>query len=319
MHIIINPTAARGGTRSEWEKMRPDLIAAGLKFTEHLTSQPGDAIEATRKALSLGEDAVIAVGGDGTLNEVVNGYFDPSGKPVNPLAAIGLIPSGTGSDFRRTIGLNNRRDAGRAIISMTTRSLDVMKVSYVGSAGLPVTRYSINVVSFGLGGDTVRIVNSWRDSLPSWIGGFPRFVAAALTALRNHQNTRVSLIIDGQKEVTIESNLFLAANGIYAGGGMKFAPNAKSDDGCFDLILTDGLSRLDILLELPGIRMGRHLRNPGVSELKVRDLKVVSERPLRVDIDGESAGFTPAAIEIVPHSLLFLVGPDNSNKLHLSK
>ncbi|MGH9801289.1 MAG: acylglycerol kinase family protein, partial [Blastocatellia bacterium] len=102
MLFVINPTAARGRALREWSKAQLELSQRGINFTEHLTSSPGEACEITRQALLEGEVCVVAVGGDGTLNEVVSGYFDEAGEPVNQQAAIGLLPCGTGSDFRRS-------------------------------------------------------------------------------------------------------------------------------------------------------------------------------------------------------------------------
>lgn len=308
MLFVINPTAARGRASREWSKARLELRKRGVIFTEFLTTRPGQACEMTRQALLAGEVCVIAVGGDGTLNEVVSGYFDKGGQAINPHAAIGLLPCGTGSDFRRSLGLNNRETALQAIVSGQSRLIDVVRIGLTGQDGQPVSRYSVNVISFGLGGEVVHLVNSWRNVWPPWIGGHARFVLAALKALRNYRNHRIHISFDdGQKSEEICSNFLVAANGRFAGGGMKFAPHAELDDGLMDVVLTDKASRLDILKELPRIRFGWHLRNPKVKLMRTPAITISASKPLPVDVDGESVGFTPAKLTIQPSALRFVV------------
>jgi YegS/Rv2252/BmrU family lipid kinase len=303
MLFIINPTAARGGSLREWTASRSKLKGIGIGFSEHFTSRPGEAMEVTRRALREGGDFVVAVGGDGTLNEVVNGYFDEAGKVINPSAAIGLLPSGTGSDFRRSLGLMNRADALGALARRHTRLLDAVRVELHDRAD----RHLINVATFGLGGDAAALVNDWRETWPRWIGGRARFVAAAVRALDKYRNRLVRLLLDGERELMIDSNFLVIANGRYAGGGMMLAPHAELDDGLLDVVLADSATRWDIIKELPGIQRGAHLGNPKVRELRAREVLITSEIPLAVEVDGEPAGFTPACLRILPATVRFIV------------
>jgi YegS/Rv2252/BmrU family lipid kinase len=307
MFFIINPTAARGRASREWTKARKEFVARGLEFDEHLTKHPGEAIEVARWLLRHGEDTIIAVGGDGTLSEVVNGYFDEAGRAINAEAAIGLLPAGTGSDFRRSVELNTRDDALSAIERRETALLDVLRVELLDRERQPVTRHSINVVSFGLGGEAVAAVNAWREAWPRWIGGRPRFVIAALKALRHYRNRPVFALLDGEQEIKINSNFLIVANGRFAGGGMMFAPHAELNDGLCDVVLTDGATRWDIIKELPRIQRGAHLNNPKVSQHRAAKVEITCDDALAVDIDGEAAGFTPAKLSIVPSSIRFIV------------
>ncbi|MGE0128839.1 MAG: diacylglycerol kinase family protein [Blastocatellales bacterium] len=307
MFFIINPTAARGRALREWIRARKELIARGVKFDEHLTKHQGEAVEVTRWLFRRGEDTIIAVGGDGTLNEIVNGYFDETGHAINSEAAIGLLPAGTGSDFRRSVGLITRDDALNAIKQRETALLDVLRVELLDRDGLPVTRHSINVVSFGLGGEAVALVNAWRESWPRWIGGRPRFVVAALKALRNYKNRQVVALLDGGRAIEIISNFFVVANGRFAGGGMMLAPHAELSDGLCDVVMTDGATRWDIIRELPGIQRGAHLDNPKVSSRRASKVEITCDDRLAVDIDGEAAGFIPAKLTVVPSSVRFII------------
>lgn len=257
------------------------------------------------QALKSGITRIVAVGGDGTLSEVVNGYFDECGSVITSEASIGLLPSGTGSDFRRSLGLTSRGDSVRALISSETRLLDAARAEFRDLDGARASRVFINVASFGLGGDVSALVNKWRESLPRWIGGSARFAAAAIAALGRYKNIAVTLSFD-ESEIKINSNLIVAANGRFAGGGMMLAPHAELDDGLLDVILTDNATRLDVIRELPRIGRGAHLKNPKVSEVRVRELSINSEEPMAIDLDGEMVGFTPARLRVLPSAIRFI-------------
>lgn len=293
----------------KWSDLRAQLPDLGIKLIEHLTTRAGEATEVTREAVNRGIGCVVAVGGDGTLSEVVNGYLDESGKAVNPDAAIGLLPSGTGSDFCRTLGLGSTQQALRAIAGARTRLIDAVRIFFTSGEGTQVSRFGINVASFGLGGDTVALVNQWRESLPSWIGGRARFVAAAVRALGRYRNIPVTVGFDQERTVTVDSNLIVVANGRYAGGGMMFAPHAELDDGLLDVVLTDRVTRLGIIMELRRIGRGGHLKNPNVNVTRAREVSVSTETPMAIDIDGDMSGYTPARLTIIPSVIRFAVAP----------
>jgi YegS/Rv2252/BmrU family lipid kinase len=277
-----------------------------LSVAEHRTRAPGEAIEVARAAIEGGIRRVVAVGGDGTLNEIVNGYLDPSGHAINPHAEVGLIPSGTGSDFRRSIGIDSLKDAIVAIALPDTRLIDAVRVDFKKNDGAEGSRFCINIASFGLGADTVALVNRWRDRLPAWVGGRARFHLAALRALEIYKNVPVAITLDDGRERTASSNLIVVANGRFAGGGMMLAPNAEIDDGLLDVIVADRASRLAIIRELRRIRRGDHLKNPRVSEHRCRTVSITTEDPLGLEIDGESMGTTPARLRALPSAVRFI-------------
>ena len=262
--FIINPASARGATLRVWPDARKRIAALGVDFDEHVTTRAGEATDAARDALNAGTTRIVVVGGDGTLNEVVNGYFDDAGLPINGGASIGLLPSGTGSDFRRSLGVTNRSDSLRTIVETKTRLIDVACANFKDRNGAGASRFFINVASFGLGGDVSSLVNRWREILPRWIGGRARFATAAIASLGRYKNKAVSLRVD-EREVKINSNLIVVANGRFAGGGMMLAPHSEIDDGLLDVIVTDGASRWDVIKELPRIQRGAHMKNPKVS------------------------------------------------------
>lgn len=269
-----------------------------------MTTRAGEATEVAREALNIGVTRIVAVGGDGTLSEVVNGYFDDCSRVINDAASIGLLPSGTGSDFRRSLGLTSRGDWIRTLISSETRLLDAARAEFRDRDGAGVSRFFINVASFGLGGDVSALVNRWRNTLPPWIGGRARFAAAAIAALGRYKNIAVSIRLD-EREMKINSNLIVIANGRFAGGGMMLAPHAELDDGLLDVIVTDKAARLDVIRELPRIQRGAYLTNPKVTEMRAREVSINSEEPMAIDLDGEMVGFTPAHLRVLPSAIRF--------------
>ena len=304
--FIINPVSARGATLRTWTDARRELAALGVDFEEHVTTYADEATAITREALSAGVARVVAVGGDGTLSEVVNGYFDGCGRAINEAAAIGLLPSGTGSDFYRSLGLTSSSDSIRVVTGSETRVMDAARAEFHNKLGESVSRVFINIASFGLGGDVSALVNRWRNSLPRWIGGRARFAAAAVVALKRYRNVPVSIRIDDSPEIKARSNLIIVANGKFAGGGMRLAPNAELDDGLLDVIVTDDASRFDVIKELPRIQQGRYLKNPKVTTFRASAVSVSSEESLPIDLDGEMVGFTPARIRVLPATVRFL-------------
>ena len=306
--FIVNPASARGATRRAWAEMRAELVSLVPEFIERITSRAGEATEVTREALKSGISRVIAVGGDGTLSEVVNGYIDDTGYPINEGAAIGVLPSGTGSDFCRSLGLSSSKEAIAAVTGASTRMIDAVRVVYNDRHGASESRSFINVASFGLGGDVSALVNGWRDSLPRWVGGRARFVAAAVRALERYRNYDVQVRLDDDREIEIASNLIVAANGKFGGAGMKLAPRAEMDDGLLDVILTDRATRFDVIKELPRIRRGGYLSNPKVTQFRARRVSITASEPMAIDVDGEMAGYTPAHLTVLPLAVRFLMG-----------
>jgi YegS/Rv2252/BmrU family lipid kinase len=280
-------------------------VAAGVDFEEQITSYAGEATEITRTALRSGVARIIAVGGDGTLGEIVNGYLDDLGKAINDSASIGLLPSGTGSDFCRSVGPVDRRDLIKTLINPETRLIDAARAEFQTHEGSHVVRTFLNVASFGLGGDVSARVNHWRGKVPRWIGGRVKFAAAAIAALGRYKNVDVCVQVD-EREIKINSNLVVVANGRFAGGGMMLAPHAELDDGFLDVILTDEVTRWDVIKELPRIQRGSHLKNRKVSEWRGREVSIVAEEPMLIDLDGEMVGRTPARIKVLPSAIRFL-------------
>ena len=319
--VIINPAAARA--RRLWPRISGALRDSGLDFDVHETQFAGDATRRVREALRAGFHTIAVVGGDGTLSEAAAGFFDfdeadastkhvlPSS--IKPEAALAILPAGTGDDFAR--GLARRREPveewskrliahARSKDSNGTRMIDVI----AGKASTGEGRRSficLNVSTIGLGAEVaVRVGEQGRfvQGLP----GEARFLHAACAALLMWRERALRVTVDEGETIECKSNLIAVANNIYAGGGMMFAPDASTDDGLIDLMLSCNLTRRAILRELPRIHSGGHVRNPKVTLFKAKRVRLeprTKTDALPVEADGNPRGHTPAEFQILHNAL----------------
>jgi diacylglycerol kinase (ATP) len=321
--VIINPASAR--SLRAWPKIKAALIANGLRFDAHETTHAGDATERTRAALLDGYRVVAVVGGDGTLSEAASGFFEfdevensassrlPS--PVNSQAVLAILPAGTGDDFAR--GLRGRREPLESWLETFiayyrgdaregTRAVDVIHGRVSGDERGFIY---LNVATIGLGAEVAARVAAQGKALRR-LPGEARFVSAAFGALAAWRERRVRVTVDDYEVIENQSNLIAVANGIYAGGGMMFSPRASPDDGLIDLVLTHDLTRKTILKELPRIRRGAHLANPGVRIIKATRVRVetgTGKDALLMEADGNVRGHTPAEFRIMPGALRVVI------------
>lgn len=308
--VIVNPKSQGGAVGKRWPDLA-DSIGRILPFDEVRTSGPGDAIELTRKALRDGADRVVALGGDGTVNEVVNGFFDESGVPIAPEATFGLLPYGTGGDFRRTMNIPRALDEAAAIIAGGhRRRVDLGKLTYVTATGEQRTRLFANIASFGVSGVVDRLVNESGKKL----GGKLAFAVATARATWSYRNQRVELVFDEEaaSRVELTINTVAVANGRFFGGGMMMAPDAEVDDGRFDVVSMGDFGFGDLLRSGRRLYKGTHLTMDKVSH---RRATVVEAAPLdpgtavELDVDGENLGRLPARFETVPGAIWMAVSP----------
>jgi YegS/Rv2252/BmrU family lipid kinase len=294
--MIVNPRSAGDKTQRQWPALR-ELVREQLgAFDEHFTRAPGDATALTRAALRGGAELVVAVGGDGTINEVVNGFFDGD-TAVAPSAALGIMPAGTGGDFIKTLDIpNDARAALARIKRASVRPADVGRVSFVDHAGNPAQRYFINIASFGISGLVDRYVNQSSKAL----GGTLSFALATLRASVAYKNEPVRLTIDGGTAREGRIYTVAVANGRYFGGGMKIAPQAELDDGQLDIVTLSDMTKGDLLLHGLDLYSGTHLNHPKVAVHRGRRLEATPREGHEVllDIDGEQPGRLPATFEL---------------------
>ncbi|MEP6704870.1 MAG: diacylglycerol kinase family protein, partial [Acidobacteriota bacterium] len=263
--VIANPKSAAGSTRDKWSAIASDLRTHFGSFNVAFTKGPGDGIELALRAAEAGRTFIIACGGDGTINEIANGILR-SGKDVE----LGLLPSGTGGDFRRTIGMPLEvREAARSLKDGETKRIDVGRVTFVDHEDKPAERYFLNVTSFGLAASIIERVKG-ATSL-SWlpmdsVRGRASFALSTLQEVIALGATSVSVKIDDKEERTLQTVNFCVANARFFGGGMKIAPDAKINDGLLDVINIGDIRTAKIILNAYTLYRGTHLDLPEVKD-----------------------------------------------------
>jgi YegS/Rv2252/BmrU family lipid kinase len=308
--VVVNPRSGGGRTKSEWPRIEKALAGDFPQMDVAFTNARGEATRLVRSAIREGHSEIIAVGGDGTINEAVNGMFDFAGS-ISPDAVFGFITSGTGGDFRKTFGIEAGYEAAiKRLKSAAPHRVDVGRLSCISRTGEPVVRYFINIASFGMSGLIVDSVN--RARIAKLFGGKFAFAFHSLMGMLRYRDRAVRIRVDGSFDEIARISTVAVANGQYFGGGMKVAPNARTDDGRFDVIVMGGTPKSKVAEDLKLIYTGEHLKNPAVRALrgeKVVAVPVVETRgrPVLIEVDGENAGRLPATFEILPKALYLRV------------
>ena len=298
--VVVNPASAGGRTLRHWPDNASLLRALGVDFEVHVTTAPDDATRAVRQALRDGVTRIVSVGGDGTLNEVVNGFFADDGTPLGSAATLGIVPSGTGGDFRRSAGIPAAPDSAmRVLAAATPRSVDVGRVDFADGS----RRYFINIADCGIGGEVVARVNRRRYK-GGGLRGSAIFLRESLAAAMTFGGRRVRVTLDGEQTIERIVESVVVANGRYFGGGMHIAPQAQIDDGRFDIVIVSAMSRVRAVTSMPSLYRGTHLNLPEV-EVRRGERVVIEavDTPLLFDVEGEQVGTTPATITCLPQAI----------------
>lgn len=303
--VIVNPKSASGATRDNWSAIASDLRTHFGPFQVAFTKGPGDGIELAKRSAEEGRTFIIACGGDGTINEIANGILLSKTD-----CELGIFPSGTGGDFRRTLGIPSElREAARALRDGQTRSIDVGKITFQNKDDQPETRFFLNISSFGLAASIIERVKT-STSL-NWIPldtirGRASFALSTLQEVVGLDSTRVRIKIDDGEETPLTTVNFCIANARYFGGGMMIAPEAKLADGFLDVINIGDIKTAKIILNAYTLYRGTHLDLP---EVKDKLAKRIEARPfndgdeVHIEVDGELLGKLPAIYEVVPGAL----------------
>jgi len=310
--LIINHAAAKA--RRVWPTIKKQLDAAGVDYQAYQTKAPGDATTRTRAALKSGIESIVVIGGDGTLSEVAEGFFefnddlDVLPAAINPSATLSILPAGTGDDFAR--GLYGRRAPlpewiETVISNVPARQIDVL---YGRCNGYEKPFICLNASTMGIGGETAGRVASQGKFMRNFSGEF-RFVFAAVGALAAWRERRVIVTVDGRTVADGPMNLVAVANALYAGGGMMLSPEAKIDDGKLDVITASGLSRANVVTELSRVHTGGHVNNPKVTITQgtiVRIDTLLLQDAMPLEADGNVRGVTPVQFQVLPGALRFV-------------
>jgi len=297
--FIVNPNSANGATGRQWPTIGLRAKDRLGLFETLVTIGPGDATRLTRQAVLSGAEIVVCVGGDGTLNEVINGLINEKGS-LESNVLLGYIPRGTGCDLAKSLSVPlNLERALDNIVSRRNRKIDLGKLTYRDHRGRESYRYFHNVLSFGLGGEVDARVN--RTS--KICGGFLSFIWATLISILRFNKKQVQLRVDDffDEDVTIWN--VAVANGQYHGGGMRVAPGAEINDGLFQVTVIGDLSIPEVLWNLPRLYNGKIYKQKKITKLIGRRVVASSTQVVLLDMDGEQPGRLPVVIEMVPSAL----------------
>jgi len=310
--VIINNAAAKA--RRSWPTIKSQFDQANINYEAYETRSQGDATIATRDALKRGVDSIAVVGGDGTLSEVTEGFFELNNNldllptPINPQATLSIFPAGTGDDFAR--GLRGERASLQSwidsFVSNKTNTIDV-DVLYGRCDDYEKPFICLNASTMGIGGETGARVAAQGNFMRRFSGEF-RFLVAAVGALTAWRERRVRVTVDGRIVADSPMNLVGVANGLYAGGGMMLSPNARIDDGKLDVVTASGLSRVNVVKELSRVHTGGHVNNPKVMITQgeiVRIETFLLQDAMKIEADGNVRGVTPVQFQVMPGALKF--------------
>ena len=299
--VIVNPQAGNGRTEKIWQNIESALEKSIGSFEVLQTTCRGDATDLSRRILKEDAARIVAVGGDGHLNEVLNGFIE-NDLPVNAESRLSFVMTGTGCDFQRSLGISGKwQNAAAKLKDAKVRKIDVGKVTYTAADKTQKIRYFDNIASFGLSGAVDHCLEHSR--LRDYLGGSPLFLWATIKTVFTHPNQSIRFRIDDGPEEEICSRLGLLANGRYFGGAMHAAPEAELDDGLLDLLMLKEISVAKFLWHLPKIYKGTHLKIPEIFFQKVRKFTAESSEQVILDIDGESPGYLAATFEVLPKIL----------------
>jgi YegS/Rv2252/BmrU family lipid kinase len=291
--FLVNPASANGSTGRRWPEIANRAAAAGLSADALFSRAPGDLTELARRAADDGAELLVVVGGDGSVNEVVNGIAGREG------IELAMIARGTGWDFARSLGLPRKVDQAVAVATAgRTRTIDLGRVTYRPWAGGEAHTLFANVASVGMSGAIAQRANDTTKAL----GGKVSYVWATFAVFARWSNTEVEVVVDGETRRARMHDV-IVANGPFFGGGMKICPDAKPDDGAFDVLLIGDLTKRDLLFTLPKTFRGTHLPHPKAELIRGARVSVEAPDPLPIELDGEQPGTTPVTFEVVPQAL----------------
>lgn len=312
MLVILNQNAAKA--KRAWPTIKHQLDLAHIDYELYETKAPGDATLQARTALKSGTEVVVVVGGDGTLSEAAEGFFEFNEDlnvpplPINPEASLAVLPAGTGNDFAR--GLRGRHAPLQRWIESVISNHHAQKIDllYGRCNGFEKPFICLNASTMGIGGETAGRVAAQGNFMRNFSGEF-RFVFAAVGALAAWRERRVRVTVDGRTVVDGPMNLVAVANALYAGGGMMLSPDARLDDGKLDVITASGLTRANVVKELSRIHTGGHVKNPkvAITQGTIACIETLLEQDaMPLEADGNVRGVTPVQFQVLPAALRFV-------------
>jgi YegS/Rv2252/BmrU family lipid kinase len=300
---IVNPNAGNGKGKKDWERISGLFARENIKIISKFTERKGQATEFAGEAIGSGFRKIISVGGDGTLNEIVNGVFNQNYCPANEIT-VGMIPVGTGNDWGRMFGIPLVYEGSVNVIKENKSLLhDIGVISYYTGTEQH-KRYFINISGLGFEAMVVKKTNKQKDKGRS---NNAIYLYNLLSSLISYKNTDVEMVIEGIKRSAKVFSINVG-NGRYCGGGMRQTPDALPDDGLLDITVIKEMGRIEIIKALKILYDGTILSHPKVDGYRAKNLSVTSESLLYAEADGESLGHTPVEFSIIPAGINVIYG-----------
>lgn len=294
LQVIVNPASGNGRAMKQWPAISAALLEHGLAHRVEFTTGPDDATQLARAMAMNGAQTIVAVGGDGTVNEIINGMI-ANGELINPDTRLMIIPAGTGKDLGRTVGTGRIERAIKAHLDGSHALIDLGQITYHKDSGEEVTRYFANVADLGLGATVAARINRSSKRL----GGLLTYLLAAVRTIIAFQPTRVRVDVEGETIYDATANMVVMANARFFAGGMRVAPDASLCDGLLELfILTDVGKRALLTKLLPAVYRGKHIGHPGVLHVRARTISVTCPDGMLLEMDGEQVGNAPVSVEV---------------------
>ena len=293
--FLVNPASANGSTGRRWPELARRAAALGLQGETLVSERPGHLAELAAEAAAAGATAIVVVGGDGTVHEVVDGLARAG---ASDRVELGLIPFGTGRDFARSLRIPRRLDDALEVVrGGRVRTVDIGRATYASDNGEVVAHFA-NFAGAGISGAIADRANRTTKAF----GGRLSFIWATLAVFTRWQPTEMTVEIDGERRQVLLLEA-LAMNGDYTAGGMWVAPEASLEDGTFDVVLIGDFSKAEFTTTFPKIYRGTHVSHAKVEIVRARELRVDAPSPLPIVLDGEQPGTTPVRFEVVPGAL----------------
>lgn len=296
--IIVNPNAGHGRGKKDWQRISSLLQKYALSHYVHFTYAKGHAIKLTSESIRNGYRKFIVVGGDGTMNEVVNGIFlEKSCSPEH--ITLGMITVGTGNDWGRMFGIPSDYEKAIKIIKANKNRLQDAGVVNYFHGNTREKRYFINIAGLGFDAMVAKRTNNQKEKGRN---GKMLYIWSLLRTLMTYKHTQTEVIIDGQKTNNPTLSISLGI-GKFSGGGMCQTPKALPDDGLFDVTIIKKMSRGDVIKSVRRLYDGSILEHPNIESYKGKDIQVDSSPLIHLEADGESLGHSPFEFEIIPQSI----------------
>jgi YegS/Rv2252/BmrU family lipid kinase len=292
--FLVNPASDNGRTGSCWAELAHRAATVGLEGEARFSERPFHLAELARAAADDGAELLVAVGGDGTVNEVVNGIMAAARGPE-----LAVLPIGTGMDFVRTYGIPRKVErAARVALEGDVRTIDVGRARFRTWAGDEEARHFANVASVGMSAAVAQRANGMSKAF----GGRVTFYYALVRTFLEWRNGPISLDVDGERREARMHDV-VVANGQWHGGAMWLAPQAEPDDGLFDVLAIGDITKADFIRSSHRIYRGTHLTHPKIELLRGARVVVDAPEHLPIELDGEQVGTTPVVFEVLPRAL----------------